>query len=815
MYKNFIKIAFRNLWRQRLFPVINMLGLGLGMACSFLVILYVSHETSYDRFHENADRLYRVQYHANFSTEMELATIPPPFGPLLVDYFPEIEAAARLFRRNVSVITPEGQKQIELQDVYFADSSVTSVFNLNFISGDPQTALKNPFSIVVTEEIAQLLFGTTDIIGRGLQLAGVDAFAVTGVIEDWPDNSHIAFNMLVPYDNMYDLEPEHARAAIRENFQQNRVASHSYTYVLLKELQQARHVNAKFDDFLLKYGDEQFREKQAFSLFPVKDIHLYSTSSSESRPTANQEYLYLFIGIGVIILFIACINFVNLSTAGSMSRAREVGVRKILGSGKGYLVGQFLGESLIISFMAFVISLILVKIGLPFLNDLTGLEIKYSPLENLALTAIFVGVFLLSGILAGCYPAFFVSRFKPVSVLKGSKGNTYRPGGNLLRKALITIQFLAAIGFIGGAAGIFSQLNYLRDRPMGFNQDFILSVPINSANFNAVFRPGDPNVRQRMNQLDEILTRHTRIKAVTQCYQQPGFGGVNRRVWTDDINREENLFVNILAVDYDYAETFELGIVAGRDFDLSYGTDHQEGFVINEQAVKTFKWSSPQAAIGQRLVVEGKEGKVVGVVRDYNFQSLRQSVLPLVLEVNPGVFSYYSIRIENRDIPNTIDFIRSQWQIYFPGKVFEYTFLDDSLDNAYRSEEALSSMVGYFAFIAIFIACFGLFGLAALTTKQRFKEIGIRKVLGASLGQVLRLISLDFLQLICIAIIIAAPVTWYLLNAWLAEFAYRIDFPWMMYLLTGVGVLILAALTICYQAVKAAMNNPVESLRHE
>ncbi len=815
MFKNLFKIGLRNLWNQRLFSAINVLGLGLGMACCFLVILYVSYEHSYDRFDENADRLYRVQYHANFGNEFEVAAIPPPFGPLLPDYFPEIEASVRLFPRNVSITVPENQRQIELERVYFADSLFTTVFDVNFIAGDADNALKNPFSIVVTMETAELLFGSVDVLGKGLQLADRDDFTITGVIEDWPDNSHIAFNMLAPYDNMYDLEPEGARASIRQNHQQNKVASHSPTYVLLKENQLAENVNAKFDDFLLKFGDERFRDKQSFNLFPVKDIHLYSNANGEPRPTANLDYLYLFMGIGLITLFIACINFINLSTAGSMNRAKEVGVRKIMGSGKRHLVGQFLGESLLLSFVAFLISLLLVKIGLPFLNDLTDLQIKYTPTGNLALTAIFAAIFLVVGVLAGSYPAFFVSRFKSVTVLKGSKGNAHRPGGALLRKSLITLQFLAAVVFIGGAMSIFGQLNYLRNRPLGFNKDLILSVPISSANFNAVFRPGDPQIRKRMNQLDETLMNHTRIKAVTQCQTQPGFGAVNRRIWTDEINAEENLFVSVLAVDYDYVETFELQITAGRDFDVSYGTDHLESFVINQQAVKTFKWESPEAAIGQRLVVEGKEGKVVGVVKDYNFQSLRESISPLIMEVNPGVFSYYSIRIENSDIPNTIAYIESQWQKYFPAKVFEYTFLEEALNNTYRLEEALSSMVTYFAFIAIFISCFGLFGLAALTTKQRFKEIGVRKVLGASAGQVLLLLSQDFLKLVGIGIIVATPITWYLVNGWLAGFANHIDFPWLVYVFTGIGVLLLAAFTICYQAIKAAMINPVESIRYE
>lgn len=815
MLRNFLKIALRNIWKQRIFSTINVLGLSLGMACCFLVILYYTYETGYDRFDEKADRIYQVQYHVNFAEEAIIARIPPPFGPLLTDYFPEVEVTARLYGRNVSITVPSNQNQIELEQVYFVDSTIITVFDLDFISGNSQTALKKPFSVILTEETANILFGHTNVLGNRLQLVDRDEFVVTGVIRDWPDQSHLAVNMLIPYDNMFDIEPAHARESIRENFQQNKIASHSLTYVLLRENQDPENVNAKFDDFLLTHGSERFRDKQSFSIFPIIDLHLYSTASSQPRGGANVDYLYLFIGIGLITLFIACINFINLSTAGSMARAKEVGIRKILGSNKGSLIIQFLGESLVLSFAGFLISIILVMLALPYLNNLTSLQISYSPISNPEITLLFIAVFVIVGILAGTYPSFVVSRFKPVKVLKGSKGNASGADGNFLRKVLITLQFLAAVGFIAGALSVYTQLRYLREKPLGFNKDLILSVPINSANFNAIFRPGDPQIRRRMNQLDETLSAHAKINAVTQCFQQPGFGAVGRVVWTDDILREDNLAVRVLAVDYDYAETYELEIVAGREFDVSYGTDHRESYLINETALGVLKWKSAEEALGKHLVVERKEGKVIGVVKDYNFESLRQSIEPLILEVNPGVFSYYAIRIEDGDVPNTIAYIEDQWANFFPEKVFEYTFLDESLDSAYRSEEALSGMIGYLAFVAVFIACFGLFGLAALTTRQRFKEIGIRKVLGASINQILNILSIDFLKLISLSIIIAAPLTWYFVDGWLAEFAYHIDFPWWVYIVTGLGVLLIAGLTIFYQAIKAAFINPVDTLRYE
>ncbi len=815
MFSNLFKISFRNLWKQKVFSIINILGLGLGLGCCFLVILYYNYETSYDRFQADGDRIYQVQYHVNFNGEQVIARIPPPFGPMLPDYFPEIKSSVRLYNRNVSITVPANEKQLELQQAYFVDSTITDVFDLNFVRGNASKALNKPFSVVLTEETALLLFGSIDVVGERLQLVDRDEFVVTGIIQNWPEQSHLDINLLLPYDNMFDIEPAHARESIRENLGQNKIASHSFTYVLLEEQQLPERVNEKMKDFLLTHGFERFRDKQSFKLFPLRDIHLHSVASSQPKPGANLDYLFLFLAIGFITLFIACINFINLSTAGSMSRAKEVGVRKVLGSKKGSLIIQFLGESILLSFFGFITAIVFVIILLPFFNDITGVMISYSPVDNPMITSFFVGIFIIVGVLAGFYPAFIVSRFNAVKVLKGSKGNVSGVGGKLLRKVLITMQFLAAVGFIAGALSVYFQLQYLRERPMGFNENMVVSVPLNSSNFNAIFRPGDPMIRQRMNELDEVLGKHAKIKAVTQCFQQPGFGTVGRVVWTEDIPQDENLAMNILSVDYDYAETFELEIIAGRDFDKASGRDHLESFIVNEAALATLNWSDPESALGKKLVVEGKEGKVIGVVKNYHFSNLRQGIDPLALEVNPGVFSFFAIRIEDGDIPNTLSYIESQWAKFFPEKVFEYTFLEESLDEAYAAEESLSKMVGNLAFIAILIACFGLFGLAALTTQQRFKEIGIRKVLGANMRQVLSILSFDFIKLITLSVLIAAPITWYLVDGWLAEFAYHIPFPWWVYCLTGILVLVVSGITILYQALKAALVNPVDILRDE
>lgn len=816
MWKNYFKIGFRNIWKQKTFSLINIFGLALGMACCFLTVLYVNHESNYDQFHPNVDRLYRLNYLVNFGEENTYSRVPPPIGPRIKDYFPEMEAVVRFYPRQVSVNIQETDQQVEMDQVYFVDSTAQQVFEFQFLYGNANTALDRPFSIVLTDKTAMRLFGKTDVLGEQLTLAEAKNFSVTGVIKAWSDQAHLEFNMLVPYQNMVDVEPAHAQELLTQVLEKNWIATHSYTYVLLKENQSVDAINDRFAQFIQENGDERFKDKQNFALYPVKDIHLYSPAESEPRPTASLNLLYLFLSIGFITLLIACINFVNLSTAGSLNRAKEVGVRKVLGARRRFLVAQFLGESLMLSCIAFLVALSLVNISLPYLNDLTGLEMVFQAGQDYKLLAGFAAIFILVGLLAGSYPAFYVSKFKPIAVLKGGPGSNKKPGGAFLRKGLITLQFLVAIAFISGATIIYLQLDYLRNQPMGFDQELMLGIPINSAgNINAVFRPGDVTIRQRMNTFDELLQTNPNISAVTQCSNLPGTGAVSRNVWTDLVPQTENFFTPVLSVDYDYVETFGLEVVAGREFDVSYGMDHTSSFVINERTVERLKWENPAAAVGQKIIVEGKEGIVIGVLKDYHFRSLRAEIEPLVMEVRPGAFSLFAVRVENGDLPKTLAFMEDKWRAAFPEKVFEYTFLEESINELYNSEQRLSSIIGYFAFLAIFISCFGLFGLAALITRHRFKEIGIRKVLGASLTQILRLLATDFIQLIALAMFLAAPLTWYFVNEWMTDFAYRIDFPWWVSIATGLLVILIAFFTISVQTMKAALSNPVHALRDE
>ncbi len=816
MFQNYLKIAFRNLGKRKIFAAINVFGLALGMTCCFLIVQYVWHETNYDTFHKDGDRLYRVAYHVNFSNEMTLAAIPPAFATQLEEHFPEMETFARMYPRDVSVTVGDTDKQFEIEQAYFADSTITKVFDFDFLRGDEATALDQPFSVVLTDKMAKQFFGTIDVIGKELRLAGANNFRVTGVVKDWPEQAHTEIKMFVPYKNMADVEPAYMRDLVLRVLESNWTASHSYTYVKLKANQNLAAVNDKFAAYIDKYGTENTKSKQAFSLFPVKDIHLESEMGIEQKPTVSWDRIYLFIGIAIITLLIACINFINLTTASSLTRAKEVGVRKVLGAGKGDLVGQFLGESVLLSFFAFLVSLILTALAMPTMNGLTGLNLIFAPWQTPLLFLGFIGIFLVAGLIAGGYPAFYVSKFQAIASLKGSKGNTGKTGGAYLQKALITIQFLATIAFISGAAIIYMQLNFFRNQPLGFEQELTLQVPIDSrTNLNAAFRGGDATLRQKMNTLDEVLLQNPKIKAVTQCSRAPGFGAIGRRVWNEHVPNEAAFTAGVNAIDYDYVETFGLEIVAGRDFDLSYGTDHINSYMINEKGAATLGWESPEAAIGEPIFESGREGVIVGVLKDYHFNSLQQQIQPLLYRVNPGEFGNFIVRINNGDIPTTIAFVQEKWKEFFPEKAFEYEFLDQALDDAYAAEERFGNIITYFAWIAVLISCFGLFGLAALLTQHRFKEIGIRKILGASVGQIISSLAIDFLKLIGLAMILAVPLVWYFMDNWLQDFAFRIDFPFWVPFAVGLGVVVLAFLTISSQTLKAALSNPVKALRYE
>ncbi len=815
MLKTFFTLGIRNLLKQKGYAAINLLGMTVGMACCFLILVYIRHENSYDRFHQDLDQLYRVNYEAKFSgSTFELSRVPAPLGPRLADYFPQVETTARFFPRSLSVREPESDRIIELPQALFADSTATQVFHFDFLEGNPQTALAHPFSVVLTDETAQRFFDDQPALGRSLLLAGqITPFTVSGVVKDFPETAHRHFEILVPFANIVDLEPANAREAILNAQNENWIASYTHTYVRLKPGTSGATVNAAFPAFLKQFGNPNFIDKQQFKLVPVRDIHLMSVAQDEPEPVANTAYIRLFAIVGLLILLIACINFINLSNAIYLERMKEVAVRKVLGAGRRGLIGQFVGETLLICALAFILAVLSVHLLLPYLDALTDRRLQYHFFNDWPLSASFASVFLIAGLLAGLYPAFLASRFQPVRIFQGHGG----PGGGKqwLRKSLITVQFIVGIALLSGTLIIISQLDYWKNRPLGFDSDQVLSVPLFSANINSAFSPGDAGLRARTNSFEEFLLQNPNIKAVTLASSLPGTSTVRHPITTDKVRIEDNVFLPCIAADYDYVQTFGLKIVAGRNFGKEYGTDHLNGFLINETAAKTLGWETAGEAVGQNITKGGKQGKIVGVVNDFHTAGLQLALEPVILDVGVGAFTTFGIRLKGKELPETLQFLENSWKKYFPEKAFEYAFLDDNLQNAYLNEQRLARLIGYFSGIAIFLSCFGLFGLISLTVHQKAKEIGIRKVLGASVAGIVGLVSKDYLKLVLLALFVATPLAWYFMDRWLDDFTYRIDMPWWVFVLAGLAVVAISFVTLCLQSIRAALANPVDSLRSE
>ena len=810
-----ISLAFRNLRKNGKYTLINLVGMTAGMACCFLILAYLRYEQNFDTFFPKNDRLYRINYHAEFSDEpIDLNRVPAPIAPAMPDYFPQVESVARLFPRSISVREPQSDRQFEIENALFADSTVQEVLGLDFLHGDPATALDAPFSVVLTDETAARLFGAENPLGRQLRVANEAEFTVSGVVRRLPRQSHLAFDLLAPFRNIPDVEPASARDNVRNAMTNNWLASYTFTYVVLKKNASPDAVNAAFPGFIKKHGHAQFADKQKFHLFPVRDIHQKSTVTDEVAATANPAYLRIFGIVGFLILLIAAINFINLSTAVYLDRTKEVAVRKVLGANRSTLIGQFLTETMLLSFFAFLPALALLHVLIPLFNAQNDKYISFHLLHDWPLTLAFTGIFLLTGLLAGAYPALFASRFQPVEVFQ-KNGPAGSGSSHWLRKSLITLQFSVSIALLCCTLIMLAQLRYWKNMPLGFDAEQIISVPLKSPNINTAFAPGDSTMRQRMNAFDDRLLQNPDIAEVTLASSMPGFNAPLFPVSTDKIRLEDNVFLSTISVDYDFAETFKLKIRAGRDFDKSHGTDHLNAYILNEMAVKTLGWSTPEDAIGQNVTRAGRQGKVIGVVNNFNTAGLQTALNPVMLDVQPGAFTAFAIRLKTNNARPVVAEIEKTWQQFFPEKAFEFAFLSDALQEGYDQESRLMQLGADFAVVAILLACFGLFGLVDFTVRQRRKEIGVRKVLGATVASVVGLLSTDFLKLVLAAFILATPVAWWAMNRWLADFAYRIDIQWYIFLVAGAAAAVVAFLTVAGQTLRAALANPAQSLKSE
>jgi len=814
MVKNYLLVAIRNFRKGKVYSFINILGLAVGMTCCFLILIFVRDELSYDHFQKKLDRLYRITYIPKFAgMEKGLPMLSTAAAPLLKDYFPGIETSARLFRRSATI-----QKDViktEERRFFFGDSSILDIFTFHFLQGDPKHALTNPSTVILSASTARRYFGDAPPVGQSIRLDGEYPLLVTGVFADFPDNSHLHIDLLANYATMFaTITPE-----AKTNLDHNWIISHSSTYVLLKPGQAAGPIDKGFAGFIKAHAPKEFARDIVYHLQPVRDIHLRSDLLSEIEPVGSITQVYIFGGIALITLLIAGINFVNLSTARSLRRAKEVGMRKVLGAERKQLIFQFLAESLTLSFLAFLVSIVLLAASLPVFNDLADKHfIFFNLFQDGQLWLGFFTVFLFAGLLAGLYPAFFISAFEPVTTLKGDfAGNKGR--GGLLRKTLLVVQFSASMGLMVATLIMFRQLNFIQSKPLGFEKESTLVVPVRTWSINSIFTQPNDSLYHRLQAFRGKILANPDITGVTMSDQQPGLGVLRRGVLPQGFVVSDNLFALNIRVDYNFIPTYGMKMAAGRNFSEAYGSDKDHAFIINETAVRRFHFGTPAQAIGKTISLIGKrdvkekEGIVVGVVRDFYAESLYTPIDALVMDVDYPSLTSFSIKIRADRTKETIAFLQKNWDAWFPGKDFQYSFLDKGLADQYARDQKQGKAIGYFSGLAVFISCLGLLGMIALVARQRTREIGIRKVLGATVPSVLILLSKDFIRLILLSIVLATPLTIGVMYRWLGHFAYRVDISWWIITLSAMGMIAIAMLTLCLQAIRAALANPLKSLR--
>ena len=806
MFKNYLKIALRTLWRGKIYTALNVFGLAMGLACFGLIAAWCLNELSFDRFNEKHERIFRIA--GNVKTDAETfdqAVTAPPMAEALLKDYPEVENAVRLYTNDC--IVRYGEKQFLEDGVLLADQSFFEMFDYRLSAGDQSMALREPYSLVLTKSIAEKYFGAENPIGKTMTLFLLDPqgngapYKITGVMPDPPRNAHFTFNMLGSFNTFETANPG-ARTSEWRYFWNG-----FYTYVLLKEGSAPQTLALKLPDYAERYLGEKMREMKmfyTFSLQPLADIHLQSHLRYEIQAAGSLNTVYIFATIGIFILLIACINYVNLATARSLSRAREVGVKKVLGAAKMQLIRQFLTESTTVAAIAFSLALLLMELAQPFFFELTGNQI--ATLFSKELIRLLLGTTLLVGLLSGIYPAFFISTFQPSTVLKGAFKSS--ASGIFLRKGLVVLQFAIAIVLLVGIVVVQSQMDFIRNKDLGFNKEELLVLEVN----------GFSEVREGIQPFRDELRANPAIRGIATSRGLIVNGLGNSLIETIDANgKPVSTSIYQHQIDYDYLNVYEMRLVAGRNFSPRAASDTVGGvYIVNEATVRALGWGDPQNALGKPFRADGTTGTVIGVVKDFHFTSLQERIEPVALSpTRPNRFSRIAVRLNTAQLSETIAFIEQAWQKHFPQALLQYSFFDERLDEQYQTEKLFGKVFSIFVVISLVVACLGLFGLAAFAAEQRTKEIGIRKVLGASVAHVISLLSKDFVRLVVLANLIAWPVGYFAMSRWLQNFAYRIDIGWWIFALAGGLALFIALLTVSLQAIRAALANPVEALRYE
>jgi putative ABC transport system permease protein len=800
MFHNFLKTAFRNMLRHKGFTSINITGLTLGLSVCLLIGLFVKDEKSFDAGFPQSEQIYRLYYKLtnNEGTNL-IATTPPTFTTSLQQNFPEVENTVRVFNLSKQLIGA-GDKKLYKEGGIMVDSNFFELFPHTFLHGLPIKTFNDPTSIVISEELAHTYFGNDNPIGKQL-LVGKSPTLIKGIFKKNP-HFHLKF------DYVFTM----AGGGLPQTMLGNWGWYGMNSYVKLKRGVDVKELERKFQQFVAPFVKDEVTTSIPF-FQPLKEIHLYSSSFKyDIAIRGNITYVNALIVIAVFILLIACFNYVNLATAHALQRAKEVGVRKTIGASKKHLLFQFLGESVLLTFISVTLAAILIYLLLPLLNRFAEKHIVFDLFQNPFTAFFLLGFAMLIGIIAGIYPALFLIHFKPVNVLKGKISDTVQPGKvPWLRHGLVVLQFTLSVILIISAIVVIKQVNFLHNKDLGFSKEQILFFPIKGEQIQKNYETFKAQIRQ--------------VKGVTSVSVGYGFPGDNLGDGLISIlGRQEKKPIKstLMMVDEDYIHTLGLRLIAGRDFSKHKSTDKDEAFIINEAAVKDLGFVSPQDALGQTLLWPTwakqdslKKGQVIGVVKDFHFKSLYELVEPAVLQIYPNAYSEVAVKISSAGLPGTLAQVKAIWDHYAPGYPLDYNFLDESFDRMYKEDDKLKSLLWIFTAITIFVACLGLFGLVAYTAERRKKEVGIRKVLGASVNGILLLLAKDFLLLIAIALIIASPIAWYFMNEWLQEFAYRIELDGWIFLTASLIAVLIAITTISFQALKAALTNPIQNLRTE
>jgi len=784
--------------RNRLqYSLINIFGLGIGAAVCLLMIVFIQDELSYDRFHEKSDRIYRLTDHfALAGREYNTAGTPFPWGPAMQETFPEIEEAVRAVN-TTQVIEVDNDRFVE-DNVFFADSTFYDIFDFPLVAGNEQTALDGPNSVVLTEEMAQKYFGDDDPMGQTLEVGDSGTYMVTGVMKNFPSNSHFYPDFVIPFSAYNDPMIESWTRHVA-----------NYTFILLAEGSDPAMLAAQFPDFLKANMDPELVAQRNYrpQLQQITDIHLRSDLFFEAEPNGSITYIYLFSAIALFILLIACVNFVNLATARSIERAKEVGLRKVMGAERKQLITQFMGEAIALSLFALVVAFILAILGRPVLSSLVGRDLGFNYGGTVLIGLLSIGIFI--GLVGGSYPALFLSRFSPMEVFRGRMG--VKSSGGLLRKGLVVFQFSISVILIVGTLIIHNQLQYLQNKDLGFQDEQIVLIPM-----------GSDEVQDRRAFIKSDLERSASIEQIATSSSVPGWGFPQQVFRVKGMPEDEQLILPVMIVDHDFLSVYELELVEGRGFALDFPSD-SSGFVINEAAAQKLGWHDGATGemlewwrgTGRSSFEMQKEGPVLGVMKDFHFQSLHEEIQPLIFHVQPDGYGVFSVKVQADDMSATLAFIEETMSTYSTEHIFEYFFVEEEFASYYESERRLSEIFMYFVLLAILIACLGLFALASFITTKRTKEVGVRKVLGASPGRIMVSLTKDFLLLVIIACGVAIPIAYIGMGMWLENFAFRVDVGVGTFLLATVIALGIALTTIGYHVFKAVRMNPVESLRYD